>query len=744
MMSPTLLPRPKRLKTIHGTRDFGRCRIFGIDRTRSWSEIANLEIAFTAARRPDPFGGTRAARESRVQAVGRPLLRAAAFNGLGTGRWGADGPIWGERAGMLSERPKPAKPVPFGASHGPLADLESHLPEDWWRDMFNALYLLTDGDVAENDRNTKHEVDKLIAATGIAADSQVLDLCCGQGRHVLELARRGFSKVCGLDRSRYLIRLARRRARAAGLDAQFKEGDARHLRLPERSQDLVAIMGNSFGYFANREDDALMLAGVARVLKAGGQIALDLADGAWMKANYERRSWEWLDKHHFVCRERDLSADAERLVCREVVVHDERGVIADQFYAERLYTPESIGRLLHRAGFRNIRHHSTIETTSDRNQDLGMMARRMLVTACAPEKRPIKVRRRTRPIDVTVLLGDPGLPDRIKRDGRFNAEDFETVSRLKAALATINGYRFRCLDDHAALWSELEAQPPELVFNLCDEGLDNDPFKELHVPAFLEAKGYRYTGSGPSCLGLCYDKALVRAVAAGLDIPVPMETYVRPGDWSATLPSTFPAILKPNFGDSSFGITEDSVVGSSAELVERLEGLRDLIGDQPVLVQEFLTGPEYTVGLIGNPATGLHALPVMTVNYAGLPDGLPHLLGYESKWQPDSPYWSRIAYEEAVLRPDDLRGLVDHASRLFERLGCRDYARFDFRTDGSGEIKLLEANPNPSWCWDGKMALMADIAGWSYAEFLTHVLDAAVQRLELHAPDAAKRPAPAA
>src|SRR5215467_6062872 len=102
---------------------------------------------------------------------------------------------------------------------GPVSDLERHLPSDWWRTLFNSLYLETDGDIIENDRNTAEEVDLLIRSVGLERNDRILDLCCGQGRHSLELASRGFPNVTGLDRSRYLIRLARKRARQRNLQA---------------------------------------------------------------------------------------------------------------------------------------------------------------------------------------------------------------------------------------------------------------------------------------------------------------------------------------------------------------------------------------------------------------------------------------------------------------------------------------------------------------------------------------------
>ncbi|WP_206419954.1 methyltransferase domain-containing protein [Minwuia thermotolerans] len=615
---------------------------------------------------------------------------------------------------------------------GPIADLESHLPAEWWRDLFDDIYLKTDGDVVENAAATTAEIDLLLSATGVGVSDRVLDLCCGQGRHAIELARRGFRHITGVDRSHYLIRLARQRAEAATLPIQFREGDARQLRVAEMSQDLVMLMGNSFGYFASEDDDLKVLKRALRALAPGGRVYLDLTDGDWIREHFEKRSWEWIDQNHFVCRERGLSADGSRLISREVVVHDERGVLADQFYAERLYNRAGIAALLERAGFGDVRFHGRLSGSSERNQDLGMMAHREIVTAIAPRRQPTR-RKRDRALEVAVLLGDPALPDPVKLNGRFNTEDFATVDRLKNALAELEGYRFSYLDNHAAFDTALEAAQCDLVLNLCDEGWNNDAFQELHVPARLDLLKLPYTGAGPACLAACYDKALVRAVAASLDIPVPAETYLRPGDQAANLPGIFPAILKPNFGDSSIGITKDAIVHDTTGLIQRLDTLKREFGERPILIQEFLTGTEYTVGLIGNPGGEFHVLPVLEVDYGRLDQGLPRILGYESKYEPDSPYWNDIRYVGARLSADDQRALVSHASRLFDRLGCRDYARFDFRADAAGQIRLLEVNPNPGWCWDGKMNLAAGLEGLRYSEFLARILEAACQRLGIEA-----------
>ena len=609
---------------------------------------------------------------------------------------------------------------------GPIADLEKHLPTDWWANLFNSLYLKTDGDVIENHKNTKKEVDALIAATNVTPNQTILDLCCGQGRHSIELYSRGYENIIGIDRSRYLIRLAKSRAQKLGYAIKFSEGDARKIRLPESSCDCVTLFGNSFGYFESQEDDINVLNSILRILKCSGKIIMDLVNGTWMRENLDPRSWEWIDENQFTCRERSLSADQTRVISREVIVHAERGVIADQFYAERIYDFTEISKVLKQLNFSDIQLHENLIAHSTREQDLGMMANRMFISAIAPVKAPKKAFVTVKK-HITVLMGDPTLPDNIKRNAMFNEEDHETINKLKEALKKLNKYNFSYLNNHKKLLDGLKQTKPEFVFNLCDEGFNNDATKELHVPALLEMLNIPYTGAPPACLALCYNKSLVRAIAASLDIAVPLETYYDSHDQAATLPSIFPALLKPNFGDSSIGITKDAVVHNSEELVSYIEELRSTI-NSPILIQEFLPGKEYSVSIIGNPANYM-VLPILEVDYSKLPDDLPQILGYESKWLPDSVYWTNINYIPATLNSATERQLIDQSIMLSEKLGCRDYVRVDFRTDHDGIIKLLEINPNPGWCWDGKLNMMAKFANKSYEQLLQSIIEAAFDRI---------------
>jgi D-alanine-D-alanine ligase len=125
---------------------------------------------------------------------------------------------------------------------------------------------------------------------------------------------------------------------------------------------------------------------------------------------------------------------------------------------------------------------------------------------------------------------------------------------------------------------------------------------------------------------------------------------------------------------------------------------------------------------------GFDTLPILEVDYSGLDPSLPKILGYESKWEPESPYWTSIRHHETTADEDTRRRLYDYSLLLFERLGCRDYARFDFRADAQGNVKLLEVNPNPGWCWDGKFNIMAGLGGMRYSETLGAILRAAQER----------------
>ena len=642
-----------------------------------------------------------------------------------------------QKTSVLKKPPKPRATRKNGTRKtvevlGPVEDLQSYVKADWWRDVFNANYLRTDGDVVNDPAITDREINAFIKLLELTPDAQILDLCCGQGRHTLALAARGFKNVTGLDRSHYLIAKARQTVKREGFELTFREGDARKLPFANDHFDFVIIPGNSFGYFESSKEDELVLHEIHRVLKPGGWMLLDITDGEFVRHNFEPRSWEWIDRNYFVCRERCLSDDRRRLISREVITHTGKGVVSDQFYAERLYTSSQMQQLLEKAGYDEIEHCEPFTTESQRNQDLGMMAQRILYKARVDKKWSTQDERPSHQRKVAVVLGDPRRADTVKPNSAFDEDDFVVIEKLKTALNSLKGYQFSWYDDHDKLIADTGQirQATDFVFNLCDEGFDNRASWELHVPALFEMIGIPYSGGTPQCLAFCYDKSLVRGIAKEMDIPVPEAVLIQPDESSFhELSIPFPVIVKPNFGDSSVGITQRSVCQNIRQLGTTLREIRERFGyEKPILIEQFLRGKDISVGFIGNMPDSLSPLPIIEEDYSKLPPELPKICGYEAKWDPSSPYWN-LRSVPANLSENVEGFLINSCRRLFERLDCRDYARFDWRLDSHGTPRLLEVNPNPGWCWDGHLAKMAKLEDCDYSELLRRILDAAFLRI---------------
>ncbi len=339
----------------------------------------------------------------------------------------------------------------------------------------------------------------------------------------------------------------------------------------------------------------------------------------------------------------------------------------------------------------------------------------------------------TAPVKLAVLLGDPRLPYSFSQEGRLGEEELEAARRLESALAQLERYRFSIFDDHERMLDDLRGARPDLVLNFCDTGYRNDWGLAAHIPALLELLAIPYTGSSPMAMYVSSDKELIRALAEGLGIAVPDQTFVDLTDRPLALPRSYPALIKPNIGAGSFGITEDCVVRDADEAESYLRWLTGRVTSPQALIQEFLTGAEYTLGVIGNPATGLMVLPPAELDYSAVDADLPHLFTYAGKFDPGSRYWRQLRHRRAELEEGTHAQLARDCTRLFKRLGFRDYARFDFRAGADGQLRLLDANPNPTWYWDSRMAMMAGWAGHDYPGLLRLILEAAARRYGIDA-----------
>jgi len=218
----------------------------------------------------------------------------------------------------------------------------------WYREFFDDLYLRAYRHY-EAPEQVRREVDFIIGALQLPSGASVLDLCCGQGRHSLELARRGY-RVVGVDLSEALLYQARQRAEREGLPVTFVQCDMRDIAFADEF-DACINMFTSFGYLESEAEDAKVLEKVAQALKEGGKFLLDVTNRDRLVREFQARAWHAADEGWLVLEERTfdpLSGRVETLwvcVARDGVRYERRSSI-------RLYTAAELRLMLERVGLR--------------------------------------------------------------------------------------------------------------------------------------------------------------------------------------------------------------------------------------------------------------------------------------------------------------------------------------------------------------------------------------------------------
>ncbi len=250
--------------------------------------------------------------------------------------------------------------------------------DDWWKDLFDEVYLLTDARSVCDEALTKQEVNCLEKILHLNKSDAILDLCGGQGRHAMELSRRGYSNITVLDYSHYLIKLGQQQAREAGYKTQFIQGDARNLGFREAIFRYILLMASSFGYFIDETENLRILQESYRLLQPNGTLLLDLINREYMLKRFKPFSRHQVNEDITVERERILGDDI--IFSKETVLSATKGHIRTKTYCTRLYSPEKISTLLRSAGF------STVECISDfmdrdANGDFGCLTNRMIILA---------------------------------------------------------------------------------------------------------------------------------------------------------------------------------------------------------------------------------------------------------------------------------------------------------------------------------------------------------------------------
>ena len=252
---------------------------------------------------------------------------------------------------------------------------------EWWKTLFDEVYLLTDARSVCDDELTRREIDVICELIPIRPGHRILDLCGGHGRHSLALCERGYENCTVLDYSACLINHGKAYAADRNYSIEFVQGNARNTGFKPGAFDHVLIMGNSLGYALNADADRSILVEARRILRSGGWLLIDAANGDSAKACFNPIAWHEIGPDIVVCRQREINKNS--ICSREMVISKAKGLIRDRTYSIRLYEPDSLAALIEEAGFTGIKVKTEFAPHKNKG-DYGFMNHRMIVTAQRP------------------------------------------------------------------------------------------------------------------------------------------------------------------------------------------------------------------------------------------------------------------------------------------------------------------------------------------------------------------------
>lgn len=253
--------------------------------------------------------------------------------------------------------------------------MNSPKSEAWYTRFFERDYLQIYGHAFQTER-TELESQFVIQSLGLKPGDSLLDLCCGQGRHALALARTGIN-VTGVDLSEELLLLARQTATQSALKTEFIKADMR--RLPEDLNgrfDAVINMFSAFGYLESQDEDQKVLFQVANALKPGGKLMMDLLNREWVIINNEPYVWRNNDDGSTILehRELDLRNSINHLTFTEIAPDGSRRLASELHM--RLYTLTEMSQMLETAGMELISVFGGFN-----GEEYGVNTRRMILIA---------------------------------------------------------------------------------------------------------------------------------------------------------------------------------------------------------------------------------------------------------------------------------------------------------------------------------------------------------------------------
>jgi len=333
-----------------------------------------------------------------------------------------------------------------------------------------------------------------------------------------------------------------------------------------------------------------------------------------------------------------------------------------------------------------------------------------------------------------------GLTYNLKRQDHDDAEaefdDIGTIEAIQKAL-TNDGTEVELFEAREDLPERIRVSRPDIVFNIA-EGVRGRS-REGQIPAILEYLDIPYTGSDATALGVSLDKAAAKELLSFFQVRTPRFALIKAGSIRETDESgdrrvpdlkifgpsggfTYPVLVKPNTEGSGKGIDASSLAYDDASMRRTVIEEIARYGED-ILVEEFVAGREFTVGILGN-GSGRRVFPPMEILFLKKTDA--NIYTYDVK----KNYRKYVRYEcPAALTDGQRTEMEEMAERVFDGLGCRDFARIDFRMNASGEIFFIEANPIPGLAPNySDYPMTAEAAGIDYETLIRSVLNCALER----------------
>lgn len=297
----------------------------------------------------------------------------------------------------------------------------------------------------------------------------------------------------------------------------------------------------------------------------------------------------------------------------------------------------------------------------------------------------------------------------------------QTIDDISRALESA-GHEVKRIGNVWNLLSKIDNLGVDIIFNICEGRSGRN--RESQVPVLLEMHDIPFVGADGLALGVTLDKVIAKKCFIADGLPTPRFFQVTSSDNLEALNNIgFPLIVKTGYEGTSKGLTEQSRVDNYEELKEQVDFVSQTY-DQPALVEEFISGKEFTVAVLGN--GNAKAMPVVQISIDGRLDLGDAFYTFERVISDNLRYVC-----PAQISKELTKTMQDLSVKAYHSVGCRDFGRVDFRVDDDGNPYILEINPLPALDMQDVFNIFPQVMGSTYEATVNSILDFAAQRYGL-------------